>query len=505
MKHTLTFTHTHTFNSWLLLLCALCILTLASSRASAMAAVDDKGKKIPAGGVTSIINHGAMSGDLLDDAAAFNAAIVWAVTNGGGIIEVPAGQYVISKTVLGLLNSESITFRGVAGQRSQIRIATGPNQDGFLFNNGTVNWQDIVFLGTLPETVEDAQTALRFETAGGTFTGCRFYGLRAVTQGGHVISVNKGWIVLRDFFFGGCAASAGGNGSVINADNYGRIEIANGSFIDYGTLDEVFYTKTASAPLAWIRLGKPGISNDALTAPQVVIGNVSFDEGALFAVFAHSDWYQGGLPARSILIEDVRVNVSVVNSTPETGGIYINNAEKAVVRDSWFGFAKQGTHYGVTLENVASAIIDSSKFSANAGRIKAANTVGSLQITNSTYDEAGSRSSLNPQRLSVTSNGATAKSRPIGTLKAAATLNETQQTIEADATSAAFTLTLPPAARATGRIYTIVKIDPSSKAVTLAANGAETINGTPTRVLSFQWNFVTVQSNGVSWRVIGAG
>jgi len=68
-----------------------------------------------------------------------------------------------------------------------------------------------------------------------------------------------------------------------------------------------------------------------------------------------------------------------------------------------------------------------------------------------------------------------------------------------DATSAAFAANLPPAATVPNRIYVFKKIDSSGNAVTVTANGAETIEGSGTVALSSQWAKVTVISNGSNW------
>lgn len=90
---------------------------------------------------------------------------------------------------------------------------------------------------------------------------------------------------------------------------------------------------------------------------------------------------------------------------------------------------------------------------------------------------------------------------PITTLTGAATIG-VHNVILADATSAAFTLTLPAAATATGRKYTVKKIDSAAHSVTLAGNGAETIDGSNTVAISSQWGVLRVISNGTSWFVI---
>ena len=72
-------------------------------------------------------------------------------------------------------------------------------------------------------------------------------------------------------------------------------------------------------------------------------------------------------------------------------------------------------------------------------------------------------------------------------------------TLTADATSAAFTITLPTAVGITGRIYVIKKTDASGNAVTVGTTSSQTIDGSTTYSLASQYKYVTVQSNGANW------
>jgi hypothetical protein len=71
-----------------------------------------------------------------------------------------------------------------------------------------------------------------------------------------------------------------------------------------------------------------------------------------------------------------------------------------------------------------------------------------------------------------------------------------------DATSAAFTVTLPAAKVCAGRTLAFKKIDASANAITLDANGSETIDGALTVSVSSQWQTVRLYSNGKSWDVV---
>ena len=90
------------------------------------------------------------------------------------------------------------------------------------------------------------------------------------------------------------------------------------------------------------------------------------------------------------------------------------------------------------------------------------------------------------------------KDKTITSITGTYTALSTDEVILASAGSA-FTITLPTAVGITGRTYTIKKTDASVNAVTLDANGAETIDGALTISLANQYESVTLVSNGVSW------
>ena len=80
----------------------------------------------------------------------------------------------------------------------------------------------------------------------------------------------------------------------------------------------------------------------------------------------------------------------------------------------------------------------------------------------------------------------------VNNVSSATTLNETYSTVRGDATSAAFTITLPACVTANiGRIYRIMKIDSSINAVTVGRTGSDTINGATTSSLATQYSAKT--------------
>jgi hypothetical protein len=84
------------------------------------------------------------------------------------------------------------------------------------------------------------------------------------------------------------------------------------------------------------------------------------------------------------------------------------------------------------------------------------------------------------------------------------TITTSDTGILADATSGAFTVTLPTAVGSTAR-YAIKKKDASANTVTVATTSSQTIDGASTVVLSDQDSYVEVMSDGANWYVVGNG
>ena len=81
------------------------------------------------------------------------------------------------------------------------------------------------------------------------------------------------------------------------------------------------------------------------------------------------------------------------------------------------------------------------------------------------------------------------------------TLDATHGVVRVDATAGAAVITLPTAVGCLGREYSIIKIDSSANTVTIDGDGAETINGATTKVISAQWGGATVHSDNAGWVV----
>lgn len=74
--------------------------------------------------------------------------------------------------------------------------------------------------------------------------------------------------------------------------------------------------------------------------------------------------------------------------------------------------------------------------------------------------------------------------------------------ILADATAGNITVALPAAASSSGTTLVVKKTDVSVNTVTLDGNGAETIDGVTTKVLSAQYASLMIFCNGTAWWII---
>lgn len=87
-------------------------------------------------------------------------------------------------------------------------------------------------------------------------------------------------------------------------------------------------------------------------------------------------------------------------------------------------------------------------------------------------------------------------------VSAAYTAKATDHTIRGDATSAAFTVTLPPAADVRGLLLVIKRLNGGTNNVTVSASGSELIDGLASKTLAAQYDVLRIQSSGSGWDVI---
>lgn len=78
----------------------------------------------------------------------------------------------------------------------------------------------------------------------------------------------------------------------------------------------------------------------------------------------------------------------------------------------------------------------------------------------------------------------------------------TDYLIRCNCTDGAITVNLPAASTSTGLLLIIKKTDSSINAVTIDANGAETIDGATTQSIALQYNSFTIICDGTGWNIV---
>ena len=91
---------------------------------------------------------------------------------------------------------------------------------------------------------------------------------------------------------------------------------------------------------------------------------------------------------------------------------------------------------------------------------------------------------------------------PVTRVDSAYTLSVDDSTVLVDASGGAVTVTLKSALVCEQKRITIKKIDSSGNAVTVDADGSETIDGAATKSLAAQYNYIELVSQGGAWWIV---
>ena len=212
--------------------------------------------------------------------------------------------------------------------------------------------------------------------------------------------------------------------------------------------------------------------------------------------------FDSALPSTSILsssasIKGLTVLVSGNAQTARGLNRFIRSrgttsAPTAVVADDFVGDLLFGAHDGTSVENSAGV------FSFVDGPVSTGTVP--LRLSFVTGNSGGTRT----ENLTVKASGNVgvgtttpnstfvvngSMQNKVDTVASALTLNVTHNTVLGNATSGAFTITLPACTTTIiGRRYMIMKTDASGNAVTVGRSGSDTINGATTNVLSTQYS-----------------
>lgn len=205
----------------------------------------------------AVVLEGDPTGET-DSAPALTAALEDLARCGGGTLDVGHGRYKLETGVAKDFQNltSKITIRG-QGSNSQIIFATGPNVDGMLLQNlEDLKIDGITFAGSpnllpdgSPNPVAGSDVFRAIHLTGilrAKITNNIFYGIAAPAPGAAIIKATNSYLTIEGNQFLGSAACQSGNayGGMIMTDSLIGVRIIHNSFIDYGTLNGVYYSKT---------------------------------------------------------------------------------------------------------------------------------------------------------------------------------------------------------------------------------------------------------------------
>jgi hypothetical protein len=284
----------------------------------------------------------------------------------------------------------------------------------------------------------------------------------------------------------------------VSTNNY-ALQIA-GSFFD----QELWFRKTNnSATTTWSRLLSTSNLNSygwGLTGNSGTSASTNF-VGTTDAV---------DFVTRTNNTEKMRVtsagNVGIGVTTPSqalevNGSIYVNAENSVISADalnaSRLGFVKKTGTSPAIASGLSSPIVFGTWSTANLNGNIGTGTMTELMRIDATGN-VGVATAAPTSTLQVNGSFSTAL-----TIKTAAyTATSADHIIIGNATTAAFTVTLPTAIGIAGRQYIVKKTDATANAITVATTAAQTIDGASTVTVSIQWQTKTFVSDGTNWLII---
>ncbi|MGI8406392.1 MAG: beta strand repeat-containing protein [Thermomicrobiales bacterium] len=242
-----------------------------------------------------------------------------------------------------------------------------------------------------------------------------------------------------------------------------------------------------------------------VTTPKIALSGPNTDVLTLGSVSALS----AGLTARrQALIADNLDGVSGVQMENTSTGVSADF--RFLLRDTgdhYVAFSQPGTGNTGTLFGAPRSTLDLLFSNGGTGRTLAIGTAQAQPIIFGTTNAERVRilsggnlligTTSDNSKLTVAGPIATA----LATKTAAYTLTATDSIILADATTAAFQATLPTAVGITGRQYTVKRINGGANNVTVGTTSGQTIDGVTTFVLTTQYQYIRVVSDGTNWFV----
>jgi len=218
----------------------------------------------------------------------------------------------------------------------------------------------------------------------------------------------------------------------------------------------------------------------------------------------------GNTTALTITQNDSTNNPIALSITNAGTGSSLNVASSSTTTPAITTTAKYGyAHtlatsggYGINLATNGTASISSSSGLLKLGQLTTGDSSSVFIIDNRSAGKSLVLKNNATEKFSVDKDGNIVSAGSLATAYAAKTTTYTITATDSviDCTSGTFTVTLPTAVGCTGRQYVIK--NSGTGAITVACNGAQTIDGVTTSTLGTQYQSLTVVSNNANWIII---
>lgn len=301
-------------------------------------------------------------GSPADGSAALEAAFDELATLGGGeLLITPGAPWVIDEPVVVNFTDEvsHLRIKGY-GSSSQLLPATGSGENAISFagtglHEGLLTIQGITGVGD-PDEDADCSSLFLFSDGQINIRDCAFYGIGtngAANLHGLLRAVGAN-MHIRDSIFRGCADNGAASGiGLIYSEDYEELIVDGCRFVDYGTLNGVYHSKTPTyTNNSWVGAGTPSFVDG-----YVHVSDCFFDEGTSWAVAATAN--SGISDLSRLTVERCKVNYGL------SGGIIASEVHQVRIEDfhiSYFDDTPQaGTRDIAYLSNVDRAVLDGAR------------------------------------------------------------------------------------------------------------------------------------------------
>lgn len=227
-------------------------------------------------------DYGAIGDGYHDDGYALSNALAACYAVGGGTVYFPPGTYRIADQVIidgGGNHQQMIRVTGCGSASIIYMDNVSGNFDLITLKGiGHIEVDRLIFIGNPSRTVDVHQAGLLLYSCNYAYLhDCEFFGIESGAGGSVVSIVDCSSIVHRCNFLGN-------SGNIVLAVSSPRqVDLSDLTFIDFGDLGGVFYSKTGDGVNSWITVSSPTNNGDSVHTNQCFIKNISMDEGPGFA------------------------------------------------------------------------------------------------------------------------------------------------------------------------------------------------------------------------------